>query len=52
MAVMSKRTRSRDNSKRAQPVQQQRAEAAQQALAHKNVGKSGDSRDKQRRSKG
>jgi hypothetical protein len=51
MAVMSKRTRSKDNSKRAQPVQQQRAQAAQQALARKNIGKSGDSADRKRERK-
>jgi hypothetical protein len=51
MAGMSKRTRYKDNSKRAQPVQQQRAEAAQQALAQKNVGKSGDSADRKRERK-
>ena len=39
---MSKRTRFKDNSKRGQPVQQQRAEAAQQALANKNLGKRSD----------
>ena len=39
---MSKRTRHKDNSKRAQPVQQQRAEAAQQALASRNQGKRSD----------
>jgi hypothetical protein len=32
---MSKRTRHADNSKRQQPVQQQRAQAAQAALAQK-----------------
>ena len=45
---MSKRTRSKDNSKRAQPVQQQRAQAAQQALASKNVGKRGDQQQARR----
>ena len=49
---MSKRSRNRDNSKRAQPVQQQRAEAAQQALANKNTGKSGDSREARQRKQG
>jgi len=34
---MSKRSRHADNSKRQQPVQQQRAEAARQAVASKNA---------------
>ncbi len=45
---MSKRTRYKDNSKRGQPVQQQRAQAAQQALANKNVGKRSDQQQGQR----
>ena len=37
---MSKRTRHADNSKRQQPVQQQRAEAARQAISQpKTAGK-------------
>ena len=39
---MSKRTRHADNSKRQQPVQQQRAQAAQQALGQKRTAKTGD----------
>jgi hypothetical protein len=35
--VMSKRTRHADNSKRQQPVQQQRAQAAQQTLNQRKV---------------
>lgn len=39
---MSKRTRYADNSKRQQPVQQQRAEAARQAIAQSKSGKRSD----------
>jgi len=38
---MSKRTRHEDNSKRAQPVQQQRAQAAQQVIGQKRTGQGG-----------
>lgn len=39
---MSKRTRHADNSKRQQPVQQQRAEAARQAIAQSKSAKRSD----------
>jgi hypothetical protein len=39
---MSKRTRYGDNSKRQQPVQQQRAEAARQATSQSKAAKSSD----------
>ncbi len=40
---MSKRSNAKDNSKRQQPVQQQRAEAARQALAQaKGSGRRGE----------
>lgn len=41
---MSKRTRHADNSKRLQPVQQQRAQAALQASSLKKAAKLGDER--------
>ncbi|HYF16928.1 MAG TPA: hypothetical protein VEA40_03605 [Ramlibacter sp.] len=39
---MSKRTRHSDNSKRQQPVQQQRASAARQTIGQAKAGKRGD----------
>jgi hypothetical protein len=42
MIGMSKRTRYADNSKRRQPVQQQRAEAARQATSQAKAGKRSD----------
>lgn len=39
---MSKRTRHKDNSKRQQPVQQQRAEAARQAILQAKMSKASD----------
>ena len=47
---MSKRTRHGDNSKRQQPVQQQRAEAARLATSKSNVGKRSDQQAPQERS--
>jgi hypothetical protein len=47
---MSKRTRHADNSKRQQPVQQQRAEAARQASSQNKVGKRSDQQQPQDRS--
>jgi len=47
---MSKRTRYADNSKRQQPVQQQRAEAARQATSKANAGKRSDQQAPQERS--
>jgi hypothetical protein len=47
---MSKSTRYADNSKRRQPVQQQRAEAARQALSQAKVGKRSDQQQPQERS--
>lgn len=46
---MSKRTRNTDNSKRQQPVQQQRAEAARQATSQNKVGKRNDQQRPQER---
>jgi hypothetical protein len=45
---MSKRTRHADNSKRQQPVQQQRAEAARQATSQTKVGKRSDQQPQER----
>lgn len=42
---MSKRNRSKDNSKRQQPVQQQRAEAARQALSQAKTAKRSDTQE-------
>ena len=47
---MSKRTRHADNSKRQQPVQQHRAEAARQALGQTKAGKSSDQQQTRERS--
>ena len=47
---MSKRTRHADNSKRQQPVQQQRAEAARQATSQNKAGKRSDQQQPQERS--
>ena len=47
---MSKRTRHGDNSKRQQPVQQQRAEAARIATSKTSVGKRTDQQQPQERS--
>lgn len=47
---MSKRTRHSDNSKRKQPIQQQRAQAAQQVTNQKKAARSGDSQQGQERS--
>lgn len=49
---MSKSTRHADNSKRRQPVQQQRAEAARQATSQNKVGKRSDGQQPQERSAG
>jgi hypothetical protein len=49
---MSKSTRYSDNSKRRQPVQQQRAEAARQALGQVRTGKRSDQQQSQERSAG
>ena len=46
---MSKRTRNKDNSKRQQPVQQQRAEAARQALLQAKAIKAGEQQGQARR---
>lgn len=48
---MSKSTRHADNSKRRQPVQQQRAEAARQALSQSKAGKRSDQQPAQERSR-
>jgi hypothetical protein len=45
---MSKRTRHADNSKRQQPVQQQRAEAARQASGQPKAGKASDQQQRDR----
>ncbi|WP_167772469.1 hypothetical protein [Ramlibacter henchirensis] len=45
---MSKRTRYGDNSKRQQPVQQQRAEAARQAINQSKQAKSGEQQPQER----
>ena len=47
---MSKRTRYGDNSRRKQPVQQQRAEAARQTIAQSKAGKRSDQQQPQERS--
>lgn len=47
---MSKRTRHADNSKRQQPVQQQRAEAARQATSQTKTGKRSDQQPQDRSS--
>lgn len=47
---MSKRTRHADNSKRQQPIQQQRAEAARQTTSQNKVGKRSDQQQPQERS--
>lgn len=47
---MSKRTRHADNSKRQQPVQQQRAEAARQAVSQSKAAKRSDQQQPQERS--
>lgn len=47
---MSKRTRHADNSKRQQPVQQQRAQAARQATSQNKAGKRSDESSPQDRS--
>lgn len=47
---MSKRTRHADNSKRQQPLQQQRAEAARQALSQTRTSKRSDQQQPQERS--
>ena len=47
---MSKRTRYADNSKRQQPVQQQRAQAALQVAGQKKTAKLGDQQAPQERS--
>ena len=47
---MSKRTRKADNSTRQQPVQQQRAEAARQAVSQNKAGKRSDQQQPQERS--
>ena len=49
---MSKRTRYADNSKRQQPVQQQRAEAARQATSTNKQGKRSDQQQPRERSGG
>lgn len=48
---MSKRSRRTDNSKRQQPVQQQRAEAARQTTGQSRNGKRSDEAAPQDRSK-
>jgi hypothetical protein len=48
---MSKRTRYSDNSKRRQPIQQQRAQAAQQVLSQRKSNKSGDTQETLQRSR-
>jgi hypothetical protein len=50
MITMSKRTSYSDNSKRRQPVQQQRAEAARQATSQVKAGKRTDQQATQERS--
>jgi hypothetical protein len=47
---MSKRTRHADNSKRQQPIQQQRAQAARQASGQNRAGKRSDEQQAQERS--
>jgi hypothetical protein len=47
--TMSKRTRHADNSKRQQPIQQQRAEAARQATSQNKVGRRSDQQRPQER---
>lgn len=47
---MSKRTRYADNSKRRQPVQQQRAQAAQQAINQSKSAKLANAQPAQERS--
>lgn len=47
---MSKRTRYADNSKRQQPVPQQRAQAARQAGSQNKAGKRSDQQPPQERS--
>lgn len=47
---MSKRTRHADNSKRQQPIQQQRAEAARQAVSQNKASKRSDQQPPQERS--
>jgi hypothetical protein len=47
---MSKRTRKTDNSKRQQPVQQQRAEAARLATGSNKAGKRSDQQQPRDRS--
>ena len=47
---MSKRTRHADNSKRQQPVQQQRAEAARQASGQNKADKRSEQQQPQERS--
>ena len=47
---MSKRTRYADNSKRRQPVQQQRAEAARLAISQSKAAKRSDQQQPQERS--
>lgn len=49
---MSKRTRHADNSKRQQPVQQQRAEAARLATSQNKLGKRSDQQQPEERSRG
>lgn len=46
---MSKRTRYADNSKRRQPIQQQRAQAALLTRNQKKTAKAGDQEDTQER---
>lgn len=45
---MSKRTRKADNSKRQQPVQQQRAAASRQAVGQNKAGKRSDQQPPER----
>ncbi len=47
---MSKRSRKADNSKRQQPVQQHRAEAARQVTGQNKAGKRSDQQQPQERS--
>jgi hypothetical protein len=49
---MSKRTRHADNSKRQQPVQQQRAEAARLTTGQNKVGKRSDQQPRDRSTQG
>lgn len=46
---MSKRTRYADNSKRQQPMQQQRAEAARQSIAQSKAAKRSDTQQARER---